>query len=53
MYKQIPIDVWIAAALAIVVCVLEFFDPIPAIFIICFVGLCVYIAVQTITNEID
>jgi hypothetical protein len=53
MRKLIPYDVWIAAALAVAVCLIEFFDPAPTIFFVSYLGLCAYIVVQTISNEID
>jgi MFS superfamily sulfate permease-like transporter len=51
MLKLIPRDVWVAAALVIVVCLLEFFDPEPAIFVAVYLALCAYIVVQTFSSE--
>lgn len=53
MLKSIPWDVWIAAGLAVVVVLAAFFDAGPAIFIFIFLGLCVYVAVQTFGSKRD
>ena len=53
MLRSIPRDVWVAAALAVVVCLVEFFDPAPTVFIVIFLGLCAYIVVQTISGDLD
>jgi ABC-type transport system involved in cytochrome bd biosynthesis fused ATPase/permease subunit len=53
MLRSIPWDVWIAATLAVVVAIVAFFDPGPAVFIALYLGLCAYIAAQTFGNERD
>ena len=53
MLRSIPWDVWVSAALAVAVAVAAFFDPAPAIFIVIYLGLCAYIAVQTFGSERD
>jgi len=50
--RLIPLDVWAAAAIAVVGCVVEIFDPAPAIFIVIYLGLCAFIAAQTIGDEL-
>ena len=51
--KSIPWDVWSAAGLAVVVVLAAFFDAGPEIFIFIFLGLCVYVAVQTFGSKRD
>ena len=53
MVRLIPWDVWAAAVLAVVVGLAAIFDPAPAIFIVIFLGLCAYIAVQTFGGDLD
>ena len=53
MLKLIPRDVWVAAGAAVAICILEVFDPTPAIFVVVYLGLCAYIVVQTLSNEIE
>jgi len=53
MLKSIPWDVWSAAGLAVVVVLAAFFDAGPEIFIFIFLGLCVYVAVQTFGSKRD
>jgi hypothetical protein len=51
MVKLITWDIWAAAALALAIALAGIFDPAPAAFIVIFLGLCVYVAVQTIKGE--
>jgi hypothetical protein len=53
MLRFIPRDVWVAAALAVAVCLIELFDPAPTVFIVIYLGLCAHIVVQTVTGELD
>jgi hypothetical protein len=53
MLRFIPRDVWVAAALAVAVCLVELFDPAPTVFIVIYLGLCAHIVVQTVTGELD
>ena len=53
MLRLIPRDVWVAAALAVAACLVEFFDPAPTVFIVIYLGLCACIVVQTISSELD
>ena len=51
MLSLIPIDVWIAAALAGIVVLLAFFGaPVSAFAAIC-IALCAYIVIETIYGE--
>jgi len=52
MLRLIPLDVWAAAAIAVVGCIVEIFDPAPAIFIVIYLGLRAFIAAQTIGDEL-
>jgi uncharacterized membrane protein HdeD (DUF308 family) len=47
MLRQIPWDVWVAAALAFVVGLLAIFDPAPSLVIAVYVALCIYVTVET------
>ncbi len=47
MLRQIPWDVWAAAAIAFVVGLLAIFDPAPSILIAVYVALCIYITAET------
>ena len=53
MLRSIPWDVWVAAAIAVAVALVAFFDVGPAIFIFLFLGLCAYIAIQTFGDGPD
>jgi hypothetical protein len=47
MFKSIPWDVWVAAAMAAAIALAAFFQLGLAIFIIIYLGLFAYVAVQT------
>ena len=51
MVKLIPWDIWVAAALALAVALAGIFGPAPGAFIVIFLGLCVYVVVQTTKGE--
>jgi hypothetical protein len=53
MLKSIPWDVWVAAAIAAAIALAAFFQLGPAIFVIIFLGLCAYVAVQTFGSGRD
>lgn len=53
MLKSIPWDVWIAAATAAAIALAAFFHLGLAIFVIIYLGLCAYIAVQTFGSGRD
>ena len=53
MLRLIPRDVWVAAALAVAVCLAEFFDPAPTVFIAIYLGLCAYIVVETFSRDLN
>jgi hypothetical protein len=50
--RLIPLDVWAAAAIGVVGCVAEIFGLAPTIFIVIYLGLCAFIAAQTIGDEL-
>jgi hypothetical protein len=52
MVSLIPIDVWIAAALAATVVLLAFFGPPIWAFIAIYICLCAYIVIETIYGEL-
>jgi hypothetical protein len=47
MLKSIPWDVWVAAVIATAIALAAFFHLGLAIFVIIYLGLCAYVAVQT------
>jgi hypothetical protein len=51
MFRAIPWDVWVAAALAAAAMFAAIFEPARAIFIVIYVLLCAYIIVQIVRNE--
>jgi hypothetical protein len=51
MFRAIPWDVWVAAALAAAAMLVAIFEPARAIFIVIYVLLCAYIIVQIVRNE--
>lgn len=51
MLRLIPWDVWIAAAVAVLVCLVAILDLAPAIFIAVYLALCAYIVVETFGDE--
>jgi hypothetical protein len=54
MLSLVPIDVWIAAALAGIVVLLAFFGaPVSAFAAICIALLCAYIVIQIIYGELS
>ena len=53
MLSLIPIDVWIAAALAGIVVLLAFFGAPVSAFAAIFIGLCAYIVVEIICGELS
>ena len=53
MLRSIPWDVYAAGAIAGAVALGAIFDPAPAIFIVIYLGLCAYIAVQTFSSELE
>jgi hypothetical protein len=53
MLSLIPIDVWIAAALAGTVVLLAFFGPSISAFAAIYIGLCVYIVIEIIYGELS
>jgi len=53
MHKSVPWDVRIAALLTVAVGLVAVFDWGPAIFIAIYIGLCVYVAVQTFGSGHD
>ena len=53
MLSLIPIDVWIAAALAGIVVVLAFFGPPISAFAAVYIGLFAYIVIEIIYGELS
>ena len=53
MLSLIPIDVWIAAALAGIVVLLAFFGPPISAFAAIYIGLFAYIVIETIYGELS
>ncbi|HEY6700510.1 MAG TPA: hypothetical protein VI137_06775 [Pseudolabrys sp.] len=53
MPRLIPWDVWVAAAIAVALGLAAIFDLSSSIFIVIYIGLCAYIAAQTIGNELE
>jgi hypothetical protein len=53
MLKSIPWDVWVAAAIAAAIALAAFFQLGLTIFIIIYLGLCAYVAVQTFGSGRD
>ena len=53
MLRSIPWDVWVAAAIAVVLSLVAIFDLTPAILIVVYLGLCAYVVAETIGKEVD
>ncbi len=53
MLKSIPWDVWVAAAVAAAIALAAFLHLGQAIFVIIYLGLCAYVAVQTFGSGRD
>ena len=47
MLRQIPLDVWAAAALAAAIAPVAIFDPIPAMFVGVSLGVIAYMVAET------
>jgi len=52
MFALIPLDVWVAAALAAVFALVAIFGPSAGVFILIYVCLCVYIVIEVISDEV-
>jgi len=50
--RSIPWDVWVAAAIAVVLSLVAIFDLTPAILIVVYL-LCAYVVAETIGKEVD
>lgn len=53
MLRSIPCDVWIAAALAVVVVLVAIFDPIPALFAGACLALLAYMVIEIFDIELS
>ena len=53
MLSLIPVDVWVAAVLAVAVVLLAFFGPSTWAFAAIYIGLCAYIVVEIIYGELS
>ena len=51
--RSIPWDVWVAAAIAVVLSLVAIFDLTPAILMVVYLGLCAYVVAETIGKEVD
>ena len=52
MFALVPLDVWVAAALAAAVGLVAIFGPSAGVFILIYVCLCVYIVIEVIGDEV-
>ncbi|HUL87408.1 MAG TPA: hypothetical protein VLU23_04395 [Pseudolabrys sp.] len=52
MFALIPLDVWLAAALAAAFGLVAIFGPSAGLFILIYVCLCVYVVIEVISDEV-
>ncbi|HYC16259.1 MAG TPA: hypothetical protein VEC94_03555 [Pseudolabrys sp.] len=52
MFVLIPLDVWLAVALAVVFGLVAIFGPSAGLFILIYVCLCVYVLIEVIGDEV-
>jgi len=52
MFALVPLDVWVAAALAAAVGLVVIFGPSAGVFGLSYVCLCVYISIEAISDEV-
>ena len=52
MFALVPLDVWVAAAIAAAVGLVAIFGPSAGVFVLIYVCLCVYIIIEVISDEV-
>ncbi|MFZ0622911.1 MAG: hypothetical protein WBX05_20455 [Pseudolabrys sp.] len=52
MFALVPLDVWVAAALAAAVGLVAIFGPSVGVFVLIYVCLCAYIIIEVISDEV-
>jgi hypothetical protein len=52
MFALVPLDVWVAAALAAAVGLIAIFGPSAGVFVLIYVCLCAYIIIEVISDEV-
>ena len=52
MFARVPLDVWVAAALAAAVGLVAIFGPSAGVFVLIYVCLSVYIIIEVISDEV-
>lgn len=52
MFATVPLDVWVAAALAAAVGLVAIFGPSAGVFVLIYVCLCAYIIIEVISDEV-
>jgi hypothetical protein len=52
MFALVPLDVWVAAALAAAIGLVAIFGPSAGVFVLIYGCLCAYIIIEVISDEV-